>query len=383
MYLWYVSPHVPNCVFSDKINGERPPEVLVLSIETSCDETSAAVLRTSDPGTRTQEGGHVPRVSGHVPDPSPAPEILSNIVLSQDEVHAPYGGVVPELASRQHIKSIAPIVGEALTRAGAGLGEIDLYAVTQGPGLIGSLLVGLSFAKGLAYYHKKPLVGVDHLDAHLEACFLENPAIAYPVLGLLVSGGHTALYQMDEPLSYKLLGRTRDDAAGEALDKIAKFLGLGYPGGPVIEKLGKGGDPKAFPFSVPRTKDRSLDFSFSGLKTAALKIIRETGVTKDDPRLGDFLSSFEEIVARTLVGQVRAAADRVQPRSLILCGGVARNTRLRTRFQGFARDAGIDAYVPSPKLCTDNAAMVGAVALKMFARRPDRAPDLDLDAYPR
>jgi N6-L-threonylcarbamoyladenine synthase len=337
--------------------------VLVLAIETSCDETSAAVLRA--------------------PDLSSAPEILSNIVLSQDEVHAPYGGVVPELASRQHIKSIAPIVDEALTRAGAGLGEIDLYAVTQGPGLIGSLLVGLSFAKGLAYYHKKPLVGVDHLDAHLEACFLENPGIAYPVLGLLVSGGHTALYQMDEPLSFKLLGRTRDDAAGEALDKIAKFLGLGYPGGPVIEKLGKGGDPKAFPFAVPRTKDRSLDFSFSGLKTAALKIIRESGVTKDDPRLGDFLASFEEIVARTLVGQVRAAADRVQPRSLILCGGVARNTRLRTRFQGFARDAGIDAYVPSPKLCTDNAAMVGAVALKMFVRRPDRAPDLDLDAYPR
>ncbi len=357
--------------------------MLVLAIETSCDETSAAVLRTSDPGTRTQVGGHVPRVSGHVPDPSTAPEILSNIVLSQDEVHAPYGGVVPELASRQHIKSIAAIVGEALTRAGAGLGEIDLFAVTQGPGLIGSLLVGLSFAKGLAYYHKKPLVGVDHLDAHLEACFLENPGIAYPVLGLLVSGGHTALYQMDEPLSYKLLGRTRDDAAGEALDKIAKFLGLGYPGGPVIEKLGKGGDPKAFPFAVPRTKDRSLDFSFSGLKTAALKIIRESGVTKDDPRLGDFLASFEEIVARTLVGQVRAASDRVQPRSLVLCGGVARNTRLRTRFQGFARDAGIDAYVPSPKLCTDNAAMVGAVALKMFARRPDRAPDLDLDAYPR
>ena len=209
--------------------------------------------------------------------------------------------------------------------------------MTQGPGLIGSLLVGLSFAKGLAYYHKKPLIGVDHLEGHLEACFLENPAIAYPVLGLLVSGGHTALYLMEEPLSYKLLGKTRDDAAGEALDKIAKFLGLGYPGGPVIEKLGKGGDPKAFRFALPRTKDRSLDFSFSGLKTGALKIIREHGITKDSPRLPDFLASFEEIVARTLVDHVRSAADQVQPRSLVLCGGVARNTRLRTRFQDFAR----------------------------------------------
>jgi N6-L-threonylcarbamoyladenine synthase len=352
------------------MNGKGRPDVLVLAIETSCDETSAAVLHSPEAGTSS-------------PVSAEAPEVLSNIVLSQDEVHAPYGGVVPELASRQHIKTIAAIVGEALGRAGVGLEAIDLYAVTRGPGLIGSLLVGLSFAKGLAYYHKKPLLGVDHLEAHLEACFLEDPGIAFPVLGLLVSGGHTALYRMDEPLSYKLLGRTRDDAAGEALDKIAKFLGLGYPGGPVIEKLAKGGDPRAFSFAVPRTKDHSLDFSFSGLKTGALKIIRENGVTKEGPRLADFLASFEEIVARTLVGRVRAAADQVQPRSLVLCGGVARNTRLRTRFQDFARSAGIDAYVPSPKMCTDNAAMVGAVALKMFARRPEREPDLDLDAYPR
>jgi N6-L-threonylcarbamoyladenine synthase len=334
--------------------------VLVLAIETSCDETSAAVLRASGPS-----------------------EVLSNIVLSQDEIHAPYGGVVPELASRQHIKTITAVVGEALERAGVGLEAIDLYAVTQGPGLIGSLLVGLSFAKGLAYYHGKPLVGVDHLEAHLEACFLENPGIAYPALGLLVSGGHTALYLMEEPLSYRLLGRTRDDAAGEALDKIAKFLGLGYPGGPVIERLGKAGDPQAFPFAVPRTKDRSLDFSFSGLKTAALKHIREHGIAGDDPRLADFLASFEEIVTRALVDHVRAAADKVQPRSLVLCGGVARNARLRKRFLDYARDAGLDAHVPSPRLCTDNAAMVGALALKKFARNPAAAPDLDLDAYPR
>jgi len=360
--------------------------VLVLAIETSCDETSAAVLRARDfgtctPGTRPDSPLGA-RTSGTCPQPA-APEILSNIVLSQDEVHAPYGGVVPELASRQHIKSIPAIVGEALGRAGVGLERIDLYAVTQGPGLIGSLLVGLSFAKGLAYYHKKPLVGIDHLEAHLEACFLEDPAIAYPVLGLLVSGGHTALYWMAEPLSYELLGRTRDDAAGEALDKIAKFLGLGYPGGPVIERLGRTGDPKAFPFAVPRTKDRSLDFSFSGLKTAALKTIRQNGISANHPRLADFLASFEEIVARSLVDHVKDAADRVQPKSLILCGGVARNTRLRARFQDFARKAGLEAYVPSPKLCTDNAAMVGAAAIKRYAARPETAMDLDLDAFAR
>jgi len=357
------SGHVSPRGFSDKMT-KKGVKVLVLAVETSCDETSAAVLRSPETALRP-------------------PEILSNIVLSQDEVHAPYGGVVPELASRQHIKTITAIVGEALTRAGVGLDAIDLYAVTQGPGLIGSLLVGLSFAKGLAYYHKRPFIGVDHLEGHLEACFLENPGIAYPVLGLLVSGGHTALYLLEEPLSYKLLGRTRDDAAGEALDKIAKFLGLGYPGGPVIEKLAKNGEPKAFHFALPRTKDKSLDFSFSGLKTGALKLIREHGVTKDSPRLPDFLASFEEIVARTLVEHVRAAADQVQPRSLILCGGVARNTRLRTRFQDFARRAGIDAFVPSPKLCTDNAAMVGAVALKRFARSPGLSTDLDLDAFAR
>jgi tRNA N6-adenosine threonylcarbamoyltransferase len=339
--------------------------MLVLAIETSCDETSAAVLRSDG-----KPGGA-------------APEVLSNIVLSQDEVHAPYGGVVPELASRQHIKTIDAVVDESLTRAGVDLDVIDLYAVTQGPGLVGSLLVGLSFAKSLAYYFDKPLVGVDHLEAHLEAAFLENPGIPYPVLALLVSGGHTSLYRIDAPLTMQVLGRTRDDAAGEALDKVAKFLELGYPGGPVIERMARDGDPKRFPFAVPRTKDRSLDFSFSGLKTAALKHIREHGVVKGGPAITDFLASFEEVVARSLLENVRLAADEFEPRALILCGGVARNTRLRTRFQEFAGRAGIPAYVPSPKLCTDNAAMVAAVALKRYDRRPAVSLDLDIDAYPR
>ena len=329
-----------------------------LGIETSCDETAAAVL------------------TGRF-------EVLSNVILSQDEVHAPYGGVVPELASRQHIKTIDIIVGEALARAGVELKAIDLFAVTQGPGLIGSLLVGLSFAKGLAYFFKKPLVGIDHLEGHVEAAFLENRDIGFPALALLVSGGHTSLYLLEKKLSYRLLGRTRDDAAGEALDKIAKFLGLGYPGGPVIEKLAAGGDQTAFAFSRPRIKDAPLDFSFSGLKTAALKHIRESGITKEHPRLADFLASFEEAVARPLVDNLARAVDEFGPKSLILCGGVARNTRLRARFRQFADRQKLPAFIPSPKMCTDNAAMVAALALEKRAAGIPMSVDFDLDAYPR
>jgi len=329
-----------------------------LGIETSCDETSAAVLTDRF-------------------------EVLSNVILSQDEVHAPYGGVVPELASRQHIKSIDAIVGEALAQAGVGLSAIDLFAVTQGPGLIGSLLVGLSFAKGLAYYFKKPLAGIDHLEGHIEAAFLENRDIGFPALALLVSGGHTSLYLLEKKLSYRLLGKTRDDAAGEALDKVAKFLWLGYPGGPVVEKLATNGDPKAFVFSRPRIKDAPLDFSFSGLKTAALKHIRESGITKDHPRLADFLASFEEAVAGSLVDNLAKAVDEFGPRFLILCGGVARNNRLRTRFQQFADRQKLPAFIPSPKMCTDNAAMVAALALEKCAAGIPMFVDLDLDAYPR
>ena len=336
--------------------------MLLLAIETSCDETAAAVLRDDL-------------------------SVLSNIVLSQDAVHAPYGGVVPELASRQHIKSIAPIIRESLTAAGVALEEIDRFAVTQGPGLIGSLLVGLSFAKGLAYYHRKPLVGIDHVQAHIEAVALEQPAFEYPALALIVSGGHTSLYFMKEKLRYELVGRTRDDAAGEALDKIAKFLGLGYPGGPVIQKLGEPGDPARFDFALPRMSDRSLDFSLSGLKTAALRIIRKNGLAKDAVQLPDFLASFESAVVRALLENLFEAAERCDPKTLILCGGVARNQRLRTEFARRSRALGLAAFVPSPKLCTDNAAMVGALAWARIraglAGAETCGPPLDLYAYPR
>ena len=286
-----------------------------------------------------------------------------------------------------NIKSITAIVGEALTRAGAGLGEIDLFAVTQGPGLIGSLLVGLSFAKGLAYYHKKTLLGIDHVQAHIEAAFLERKDLPLPAIALIVSGGHTSLYFIKKRLHFDLLGRTRDDAAGEALDKIAKFLELGYPGGPVIQKLAEPGDPGRFEFGLPRMSDRSLDFSFSGLKTAALRIIRESRLTKADPRMPDFLASFENAVVRALIDNLFRAVSRRDPASVLICGGVARNKRLRTEFERRAREAGLEAAIPSPRLCTDNAAMIGALALTRIEcdskKRTKKGFSLDLDAYPR
>jgi len=282
--------------------------VNILAIETSCDETAAAVVTAER-------------------------QILSSVVLSQDEVHAPFGGVVPELASRQHLRSIGYIVAESLERASLSTGDIGAFAVTQGPGLIGSLLVGLSFAKGLAYYHRRPLLGIDHLEAHMEAAFLENPDIRFPSLALLVSGGHTSLFLLRRRLQFRLLGRTRDDAAGEALDKIAKFLDLGYPGGPVSERLSAGGSPDKFAFALPRMKDRSLDFSFSGLKTAALKWIGETKMSALHAGLPDFLASFEAAVVRALLEKVTQAAGKFPPASLILCGGVARNKRLRKGFE--------------------------------------------------
>ncbi|OGD28313.1 MAG: tRNA (adenosine(37)-N6)-threonylcarbamoyltransferase complex transferase subunit TsaD [Candidatus Aminicenantes bacterium RBG_13_63_10] len=332
--------------------------MILLAIETSCDETSAAVLD------------------------GPA-SIRSNVVLSQDAIHAPFGGVVPELASRQHVNTIGWVVRRALEQAGVSLGEVDLFAVTQGPGLIGSLLVGLSFAKGLAYVHRKPLLGIDHIEAHIEAALAEHPGALFPCLALVVSGGHTSIFLLDKELDYRLLGRTRDDAAGEALDKVAKFLDLGYPGGPVIEKLAAGGDPRSFAFGSPQMTDRSLDFSFSGLKTAALRHIREQRLTKTHARLPDFLASFEHAVTRAVLDNLERAADLHHPRSVVLSGGVARNARLRRAFQEFARERGLDFFMPSPRLCTDNAGMVGVLAWKKSVRLGAGSLDLALNAYPR
>ncbi len=330
----------------------------VLGIETSCDETSAAVLTDSF-------------------------EILSSIVLSQDEIHAPYGGVVPELASRQHIASITSVIEECLSRAALSLGDMDAYAVTQGPGLIGSLLVGLSFAKGLAYCFDKPLIPVDHLEAHVESAFIENRDIPFPALALLVSGGHTSVILLEKKLSFEHIGRTRDDAAGEALDKIAKFLELDYPGGPVIEKLATKGNPKEFPFAIPHMTDGSSDFSFSGLKTAALRHIKENGISRDHPKFFDLLASFQNAIIRTLLSNMSQSIKTSKPRSLILCGGVAKNTALRSGFQKLARRFHLPAFIPSPEFCTDNAVMVAALAVEKIELQKTGPLDLSLNAYPR
>lgn len=332
--------------------------MVVLGIETSCDETSASVLAEDF-------------------------RILSNVVLTQDEIHAPYGGIVPELASRQHITSVAYVVRECLSRAGLEIGEVDAYAVTQGPGLIGSLLVGLSFAKGLAYYFEKPLITVDHLEAHVQSVFLEHPEVAFPALAVVVSGGHTSTFFMKKKMDYRLVGRTRDDAAGEALDKIAKFLKLGYPGGPVIDKLAEKGDPHKFDFALPSMKDGSLDFSFSGLKTAALKKIKEHRISKKSPLLIDFLASFELAVIQALLANLTQAVELFNPKSVLLCGGVARNQKLRNHFQEFARRHRLNSAVPSPEFCTDNAAMVAALAIDKLRDKKKPSLSLDLNAYPR
>jgi N6-L-threonylcarbamoyladenine synthase len=332
--------------------------MLVLGIETSCDETSAAVLDDKL-------------------------KILGNVVLSQDEIHAPYGGVVPELASRQHIVSIGYVVDESLRRAKLSIQDIDAYAVTQGPGLIGSLLVGLSFAKGLAFYFEKPLIPVDHLEAHIHSVFLENKDVPFPCLALLVSGGHTSLFYMEKKFQYRLVGKTRDDAAGEALDKIAKFLDLGYPGGPIIDKMAEKGNPKKFDFALPHMTDQSMDFSFSGLKTAALRTIKQNNIDKSQPNFLDFLASFENAVIRALLANVNWAAKYFKPCALILCGGVARNKKLRRDFADFARENQFPSFIPSPELCTDNAAMVAALAAEKVRVLGEIPLSLDLNAYPR
>jgi N6-L-threonylcarbamoyladenine synthase len=330
----------------------------ILGIETSCDETSAAVLDD--------------KLMVH-----------SSVVLSQDKIHAPYGGVVPELASRQHIVSIGYVVEESLRMAGLSVQDIDAYAVTQGPGLIGSLLVGLSFAKGLAFYFKKPLIPVDHLEAHIHSAFLENQPIPFPCLALLVSGGHTSLFFMEKKFHYQLIGRTRDDAAGEALDKIAKYLDLGYPGGPTIDKMAENGNPSKFAFALPHMTDKSMDFSFSGLKTAALSIIKSNGITKSHPHFFDFLASFENAVIRALLANLQQAAKRFKPHSLVLCGGVARNKKLRRNFSDFARKKQLPSFIPSPELCTDNAVMVAALAAEKIQVFGETPLSLSVNAYPR
>lgn len=315
--------------------------MLVLGIESSCDETAAAVI----------EGGRV---------------IKSNIIASQIKTHAPFGGIVPELASREHLDNISHVVSSALAEAQITLDDIDGIAVTKGPGLIGSLLVGLSYAKSLAFVIKKPLVGVNHIEGHIYSIVFENPPVEYPALALVVSGGHTTLFLIPREGEYAVLGRTRDDAAGEAYDKVAKLLGLGYPGGPVIDRLTKSGNPKAaeLVFTLPRMDSHSLDFSFSGLKTAVLRYVRENqlqpvnSLNEVNQPILDLVASFQDKVIRSLLSRLREGARRHNPRTIILSGGVACNSALRQQIM--SEDFNAPVYYPSPLLTTDNAAMIAA-----------------------
>jgi N6-L-threonylcarbamoyladenine synthase len=344
--------------------------MLMLGIETSCDETSAAVVRDTN-GTWT---------------------IGSNIVASQVNIHREWGGVVPELASRQHIRDICGVVRTALDTANTDLHHLDAIAVTQGPGLVGSLLVGVSFAKSLALSLDRPLVPVHHLAGHIESLFLQHGAIALPLVALVVSGGHTSLYVVSEPGRYERVGRTRDDAAGEAYDKVAKLLGLGYPGGPIVDKRAREGDDQAIAFPATRMThaDRNaplvkgdLDFSFSGLKTAVLRYVRqrsESGLPLSDKDVNDVCAGFQRVVVSTLVDRVFDAADRYGAKSVGIAGGVSANARLRSDFARKAERRGIPSYVPHISLSTDNAAMIAAAGLRNFHAGIRAGLDLNADA---
>ncbi|HKZ06447.1 MAG TPA: tRNA (adenosine(37)-N6)-threonylcarbamoyltransferase complex transferase subunit TsaD [Methylomirabilota bacterium] len=328
--------------------------MLVLGIETSCDETAAAVL----------EGGR---------------RIVGQVVASQDTVHGPYGGVVPELASRRHLEDILPVVRGALGQAGARLEDIEGIAVTQGPGLVGSLLIGCSVAKSIAYVHRLPLVGVNHLEGHIYAAFLEERSPAYPFLALVVSGGHTALYLARAPRQYERIGQTRDDAAGEAFDKVAKLLGLGYPGGPIIERTARAGDPRAVAFPTAQMSDGASDFSFSGIKTAvSLHVRRQRPL--EAPQVADVAASFQATVVKMLVRKTARAALRLGVRRILLTGGVAANGVLRAAFQAECGERGWELHVPSRALCTDNAAMIAAAGHDRLVAG-ERAP-LTMNAIP-
>lgn len=325
--------------------------MLVLGVETSCDDTAAAVL---------QDGR----------------EILANVVSSQDQVHGPYGGVVPELASRQHIKNVMPIVDGALRKAGATLKDLDGMAVTYGPGLVGSLLVGLSLVKAISFRSGIPYVGVNHLEAHLLAIQLEHN-VEFPYVALLASGGHTLLYRVNDVGDYAYLGGTRDDAAGEAYDKVAKMMGLGYPGGRAIDLLAQTGKANAIRFPRAKIKSSLYEFSFSGIKTAVLHHLK-SGAAASQERPADIAASFQEAVVDMLVRPTLKAAFANGVGRIVLSGGVAANSRLRAKMKEEADAAGLAVFYPAAKFCTDNGAMIALAGYHWLKR--GRRDDFRLNA---
>jgi N6-L-threonylcarbamoyladenine synthase len=304
---------------------------------------------------------------------------LSDVVATQIDIHRRWGGVVPELASRNHVVQVMPVVDEALVRAGIAPGELDAIAVTSGPGLVGALLVGVQAAKGLAAAWEKPLVRVNHLEGHLVAAFLADPPPVFPYLGLVVSGGHTSLYAAADFGAYRLVGQTRDDAAGEAFDKGAKLLGLPYPGGIAIDRLAKTGDASAIRFPRAVVKGAELDFSFSGLKTALLHHVKKHGVPEGQA-LADLCASYQEAIVGALVQKAFRAARSLQFDRLVLSGGVAANSRLRQAVTDRAAEyEGMRVFLPPPRLCTDNAAMIAVAGTHAFLRGERAGPELNAD----
>ncbi len=312
-------------------------DVLILAIESSCDETAAAVVKNGR-------------------------EVLSNVISSQIALHTLYGGVVPEIASRKHIEKINQVIQEALDEAHVTLDDIDAIGVTYGPGLVGALLVGVAAAKAISYARKIPLVGVHHIEGHISANYIENKDLEPPFLCLVVSGGHTHLVKVADYGKYEILGRTRDDAAGEAFDKVARAIGLGYPGGPKIEKAAREGDPLAIPFPKAKVNDNPYDFSFSGVKSAVLNYINGCKMKNIEIVPADIAASFQKAVTDVLIAHAMHAAEEFKIDKLAIAGGVASNSALRDGMRAACQERGISFYHPSPILCTDNAAMIGAAA---------------------
>jgi N6-L-threonylcarbamoyladenine synthase len=344
----------------------------ILGIESSCDETAVAVIE------REQQGG-----------PN---RIIDEQIKSQVPLHAKYGGVVPEIASRNHYEVIDLLTAEALKNAGLRAQDMRIIALTQGPGLIGSLLIGLSFAKGLGFTHRIPIVAVDHIAAHIEAAFIENPGIEYPLVALVVSGGHTTLFYQESKFEKEVIGKTRDDAVGEVMDKTAKFFGLGYPGGPLLDKIYResGGDTDRFQFTHPRMSDGADDFSFSGYKTAVIRQGRQgpegKPIQPGQPEFNDLVASFLFSLVTYLLDKTRAVVESRKVKSLIVSGGVSRNSLLREMFQQEFNKPGssIKLYMPSPRFCTDNASMIAWLAYEKYLAYPNiNYFDSYLNAYSR
>ena len=327
-------------------------DVLILAIESSCDETAAAVVKNGR-------------------------EVLSNVINTQIAIHTEYGGVVPEIASRKHIENINPVIKKALTDAGVTLDDIDAIGVTYGPGLVGALLVGVAEAKAIAFAKNKPLVGVHHIEGHISANYVENKELEPPFVALVVSGGHTHLVKVNDYGEYEIIGRTRDDAAGEAFDKVARAIGLGYPGGPKIDKLAKEGNPEAIEFPRAHVDDAPYDFSFSGIKSAVLNYINSANMQGKEINRADVAASFQKAVVDALVSRAVKLAKECGMDKLAIAGGVASNSALRAAEQEECAKNNIRFYSPSPVLCTDNAAMIGAAAYYEYIKGVRHGYDLN------